>query len=548
MTIRSTARSYLEIVFHRKMLVLVPIVFATLLALGYSYMVTPMYRSTAVIQVVEQSKQNPFIKGFSQSTPLSARLGSIIQMVSSSNTIEELIKELNLAENAWAPRDYETLVSELRKQISVSSKRNNFIEVSCEYPLAVECRDIVNSITRKVIKQNLASQEAETEAGIEWLNKEIELYRRKLEELEEKRKKFQEENSELLPEEMSNQIYSTLSWEDRMTGETYYPPFQADAIRPMGKMAYGSSYALRYVNISAALLNQGRELRKLQEKRQALLKQLESEDEFVLSQRVTEINPVIRSLRAELTQKQIELARLKVDSTEEHPMVQRLVREIENLRESISSSAEQSVREETTTLNPIYQSIRLELSQVESEIAALEESIKVTSALAQAAFENVQKIPEKLQEATRLKRELGNITSSYIHLVSRREQAYVSRRLELQERGTSFNIIDSAQVPNRPFKPNRPLIVLAGFFLGLMVGAALVVLAEVTDHSFEEANQLREFLPIPMLGAVSQIITPEEKEFAASKKRLGLLGLAVFLVVIVLIILVTMLFGGGGQG
>ncbi|HOO76624.1 MAG TPA: Wzz/FepE/Etk N-terminal domain-containing protein [bacterium] len=542
MTIRSTARSYLEIIFHRKMLLVVPVIFCSLIAWGYGYLVTPVYKSTAVIQVVEKAKENPFIKGMSIGTSLSTRLSSIVQMVKSRAVIEEVIKELNLGEQAKSPIEYANLVSLLRDSISVKNTNNNFIEVSCEYFNPRECRDIVNAITRKIIKENLESQEMETEQGIEWLNKEIELYRRKMEEKEEELQKLQEDNVELLPEEVSNRIYDQLAWVDPYTGNEITPPFSPEALRPLGATAH-SMYQLRYSNSSSHLLSQGRELKALEKKRASLIRQMENENEFILTQRITETNPVVRSLRAELTQKQIELARLKVDSTEEHPMVRRLMQEIDNLQESIKSAASQSVREETTSLNPIYQGLKTELNQIDNQIVAIKEDIEITSQIADESFRKLSTIPKIKKEMDQLRRELANLSRSYMNLVNKREQAYVSRRLELQERGTKFNVIDDAQIPLAPFKPNRTLIVVAGFFFGLVLGAALVVLAEVTDHSFEEANQLREFLPMPMLGAVSQIITPEEKAFITSKKRLGLLGIGVFVVVIVIGIIATMVFG-----
>lgn len=547
MTIRSTARSYLEVVFHRKLLIVIPVIFGTLIAWGYSFTVAPMYKSTAIIQVAEKARENPFIKGAAMSTPLSARIGAVIQMVKSRNTIEEVIKELALARNVRSPGEYDRLIADLRNNISVSARRDNFIEVSCSYPTAQETRDIVNSITRKIIKQNLESQELETESGIEWLNNEIELYKRKLEEIEDQIQKFQEANAELLPEEVSSRIYSSLTWTDPYSGEEEAPPFGEESIRsavPLGPTGFRS----RYQNYSTALLNLGRELKSLQQKRASLIGQMENEDEFILTQRISETSPVIRSLRGELTQKQIELARLKVDATEDHPMVQRLVREISNIQDSIKSAAEQSIREETTSLNPIYQAIRLELSGIDAEIESLKEEIEITSRMADEAFRRLQQVPQAQKEISRLQRESAILALRYTRLITAREQAYVSKRLELQERGTKFNIIDDAQVPRKPFKPNRGLIVIAGFFAGLVLGGALVVLAEVTDHSFEEANQLREFLPVPMLGAVSQIVTPEEKAFAAAKKRLGFLGLGIFVVLVVLVVIVVMIFGPGGQG
>jgi hypothetical protein len=79
----------------------------------------------------------------------------------------------------------------------------------------------------------------------------------------------------------------------------------------------------------------------------------------------------------------------------------------------------------------------------------------------------------------------------------------------------------------------------------VVIGGALIVLAETTDHSFEEPNQLREFLPIPMLGATSQIMTPEEKSFINAKKRLAILTLLVVVTFIILTVIVFMIFGQG---
>ena len=112
MTIRSTARSYLEIIFHRKWLLLVPVIFGTLIAWGYSYTVTPMYKSTAVVEVTEKSKENPYIRGFSQATPISGRMSEILQRIKSRAMIEDIIKELNLHENTRNELEYRSLVEQ----------------------------------------------------------------------------------------------------------------------------------------------------------------------------------------------------------------------------------------------------------------------------------------------------------------------------------------------------------------------------------------------------------------------------------------------------
>jgi uncharacterized protein involved in exopolysaccharide biosynthesis len=546
MTLRSTARSYLEIVFHRKWLLLIPVIFGTLIAWGYSYTVTPMFKSTAVVEVSEKSKENPYIKGFSQSTPISGRMGEILQRMKSKTMIEEIIKELNLHENTRNELEYRKLVEQVREGVEVTISGGSFLQISCSFTNAADCQKIVNLLTRKIIKENLELQEKETEAGIEWLNKEIEINQKKLAQAEEDLQKFQEAYADLLPEELSNRLYSSLSWQNPLTASPESPPFSSEYLRPLGAGGTQNIYSLRYQYYSDDLLRQGLRLKQLQTKRATMLKQMEGEDEFILSERVSETSPVIQSLRNELVEKQVQLTRLRVDSTQEHPLVKQLTLEIDNLQESLKTAAAQSVKQETTSINPVYQAIKMQLSESEREIAELEDSIELTKTFAQAAFERMETIPGKKKELERLRRDSGNYADAYTNLMRMRESAYTTRRMELEERGTKFRIVDNAEIPLQPFKPKRHLIVLAGFFFGLVIGGGMLVLAETTDHSFEEPNQLREFLPIPLLGATSQIMTPEEKAFNNSKKRLGIMAILVFTAVTVLAIIIAVIFQAKG--
>lgn len=537
-TLRNTARSYLEIIFHRKWLLIIPVVFFTLFAWGYSYTVTPMYRSTAVIEVQEKAKENPYIESFSKSTPISQRLGTVLQRVKSRSLIEDIIKELRLQENVKTDREYRGLIDFIRENMEVQISGKSLLQITCNYTNPEVAQKIVNLMTRNIIKENLELQDRETQVGIEWIEKELELYRQKMEESEDKLRAFQEKYADLMPDELAGELYSSLSYTSQYSGGSIAPPFPQEFLRQ-------SHYGTRYQNYSEILLSQGVRFKELQKRKEAIIRQLEREDEFIVSSKVTETNPVVQSLRQEMTEKQVRLARLMVDATAEHPTVKRLTEEIENLRVTLETGGGMTLKEETTSLNPIYQAARMELEEVERELEALEESIEINKTIAQAAFDKIKQVPEKQKELAELRRDNLNYQATYNTLLRQREMALVTRRLELEERGTQFLIIDNAEVALQPFKPKKSLIVLAGFFLGVVIGGGLIVLSEVTDHSFEEPNQLREFLPIPMLGATSEIMTPEEKAFIGAKKRLALLALVVVVAFIVLTVVVIMVFGKG---
>ena len=540
-TLRNTARSYLEIIFHRKWLLIVPVIFSTLLAWGYSYTITPMYKSTAVIEVEERAKENPYIRDFSKSTPITSRLGEILQRIKSRSMIEDIVKELNLHGSVKNKLEYRELVETLRENIAVQISGKSLLEVSCSYPVKIDCQKIVNLLTRKIIKENLELQDKETEDGIDWLTHELKLVEDKMNKAEDELQSFQEKYAHLMPEILTNQLYSTITYFDK-DGKSIPPPFPSEYLRSLGSKAH-STYQLGYKNFSDDLLRLGVQFKELQRRKAVLLYQMENEDEFILSKRVTETNPVIRSLRAELVDKQVKLAKLKVDSTKEHPIVKRLSEEIENLQMTIKSGARMTIKEQTTTLNPIYQAAKTELAQIERDIQAIEEKIKIGKTIAENALTRIKQLPVKQREFAKLQRNNINYSRVYSGLLQQRENALVARRMEIEERGTKFRILDNAEVPIRPYTPKRNLIVIAGFFMGIVLGGGLIVLAETTDHSFEEANQLREFLPVPMLGATSMILTPEEKSFINAKKRLALLALLVVVTFIILTVIIFMIFG-----
>lgn len=537
MTIRSTARSYLEIIFHRKWLIIVPTVFSTLLTFGYSYTLTPMYRTGAVIEVTERVRENPFIeRGASSATPIRGRWRDIISRLKSRSSIEDIVRELNLHEHVRTDQEFRDLVENVRNNVDIRL-RDRFLRIDCEYHDPAAAQKIVNVFTREFIKQNLEAQEAETGTGEEYIQREMDIALRRMEEVQEQMRELREQHSDLLPPDATQNIWSELSWIGT-DGERKFPPFAPDVLSHL------SAAARNFQQFSGRLLELGLELRELESTRAKILEQLEGESEFVVSERVAETNPVVRSLRDQKTRKQVELARLLVDATSNHPSVHRLNTEISNLEKALAAATEVTIREEKTSLNPVYQALQLELSNIDRRIDAVNMRIRLTKTLADDAEKKARQAPDKQREMADLDRRLRRYQDRYWTLTAIAGRIELSRRLEFDERGTQFRIVDDAQLPLRPFKPNKQVYIIGGFFFGLILGGGLVVLAETTDHSFEEPNQLREFLPIPMLGATSRILTPEEQSFINARKRLAILSMMVVGVAVLITIGLIVVFSG----
>lgn len=74
----------------------------------------------------------------------------------------------------------------------------------------------------------------------------------------------------------------------------------------------------------------------------------------------------------------------------------------------------------------------------------------------------------------------------------------------------NVQIIDQAEVPRNPIKPNEKLNILIAAVLGVMVGLGVVFLMEYLDNTFKSASDVERHLDLPIIGVIPLI--EEDKE------------------------------------
>lgn len=76
-------------------------------------------------------------------------------------------------------------------------------------------------------------------------------------------------------------------------------------------------------------------------------------------------------------------------------------------------------------------------------------------------------------------------------------------KIVLQENSGNVKIIEHAQIPIFPIKPNKPLNILLGIIVGLMAGFGLAFLKETIRDTFKNVNEIESFSGNNILGSVS---------------------------------------------
>jgi capsular exopolysaccharide synthesis family protein len=114
-------------------------------------------------------------------------------------------------------------------------------------------------------------------------------------------------------------------------------------------------------------------------------------------------------------------------------------------------------------------------------------------------------------ELTRLEREVENNRRIYENFLSRFQEADVSEEYD----ASNVRVIDPANVPFTPHKPNKPRAIIISGVLGLFIGVLFAFLRESLDNTFKTTDTIEEKLGIPSLGLVPLVkeSTIPEKQF-----------------------------------
>jgi len=89
-------------------------------------------------------------------------------------------------------------------------------------------------------------------------------------------------------------------------------------------------------------------------------------------------------------------------------------------------------------------------------------------------------------------------------------EAKVAQGLEKEQKGERFTLIDPAKLPEKPYQPNRPAIILIGFVLGIGASVGWASLREMTDRSVRDSESLSIATSFPVLASIPEIVTKQD--------------------------------------
>jgi polysaccharide biosynthesis transport protein len=112
----------------------------------------------------------------------------------------------------------------------------------------------------------------------------------------------------------------------------------------------------------------------------------------------------------------------------------------------------------------------------------------------------------------------------YQDLLAKGLESELSENMEKKQKGEQFQILDPANFPVKPLRPNRLMIILAGLVAGLGGGIGVALFWDGLDSSFRRSEEINAYVNVPLLATLPALMT--RGSVLEQRRAQGLLVLA----------------------
>jgi len=140
-------------------------------------------------------------------------------------------------------------------------------------------------------------------------------------------------------------------------------------------------------------------------------------------------------------------------------------------------------------------------------------------------------------EYQELLRRYKNKTSRFEEIRSKEMEAKISQKLETERKGERFSLIEPAEYPLLPIKPNRKIILFLGFLLAIVCGVGLAIVLEMLDSSIHDEAAILSVVGVAPLVTVPYLEDDHDTDVRTSTKKMAVVaGTTIFVIGLVVVL------------
>jgi polysaccharide chain length determinant protein (PEP-CTERM system associated) len=474
------------------------------------------YSVSARIYVDTDTLLAPLLKGLTVETNLAQQVMVMQRTLLTRPNLERVVRMADLDLRATTKEAHESLIESLGNQITIQGDRGarNLFSIAYASDDAASAVRVVQALLTIFVESNVGDNRREMEQAQAFLNRQIAEYEKQLQDAEKRLADFKQANLTKLPREgtalqalSAAEAQVTLARRELADGQA-----RVDALQ---RQLRETTPTLEVQTAPLVMIDRGGRAQSAEE----------------------------ASLSARLTELQTSLDNLTLRFTDKHPDVIQTRRQVAAVQADLDAAhvrAEEEARNRpasagrgrSTVSNPVYEQLRLRLSDAEAALEQAQRRVVEADATYKHRLSASSEAAALEAKAANLNRDYGVIKKQHDELLQRRESARLAQaKDDRRDSSLLFRIVEPPTQPTKPSGPPRLIFASSILLAGLAAGAALAVLLVLLDDSMSTIAKIRRSFSYPVLGAVSRLTTSIERR----KKAMAIMGFAAVLGALVVV-------------
>ena len=527
-----------KILLRRRRWLIWPLVLILLLT-GIICIVLPdTYKSTATVLIQNQQIPSTLVPS-TVTTYAQERIQSITQEVTSRSKILKLTEKYDLLPEKRKKLSTEDLVEAIRKRISFQTinaeinkeTQSQPVLLTIAFSLSYEdespqkSQAVTNEIVSFYLEKNLESRQKVARGTTEFLTEQLKQEKLKMDELQSKLAEFQKEHLEELPEFASMNMQKL----ERLNMRISDVAMQIRSMEEQRVVVKGNQALLDpQSGNNLKVLSSSERLLQAQLDRAQLLSRYSEEhpqvraknDEIALLESQSKGSMKADQLLDRLHDLEGKLANLRSHYSDEHPDVQSTQREIDKIKSELKNNKGQpsGSKAVATASNPAYIGLQSDLEKISVSITSLKAEKAQLESEMKALYAKLRSMPLVGKQFVEMDTEYQSAKMNYGTIQQKLMAAKVSQGMEEDKKGESFQVVEPAFLPEKPFKPNRAAILILGAVLGIGLSIGMAALKETADRRIHDRETFEKICELPVISNIPRIVTLEETLLARKRK------------------------------
>lgn len=478
----------------------------------------PVYRSTAKLLIEHQMP--PDLVPTTVAGYINQRIRVIETRVLTPDNLAKVADKVGIYADERNSGDVRNVANRMRSNIKIETVNANVTDprsgqsgvatvafnVSYDAPSAEEAQKIAQELAMLFVSENqaLRTQKAQTTSG--FLGEEEERLRKHIGELEAKLAAYKSKYQGKLPElmnlnmQMLERTQRELDEIDRQIVNLEERRVQLQSQLTLVDPHTGTSPGGRlrelqgeYAAAAARYSPDHPDVVRLKREVEALQKQTGATNER-------------GALESEYRRAQAELSQLKERYSDDHPDVAKQKKTVA----SIEARMKKAPAGPTSGFamrpdNPAYVNLQSQIDTIDLSLKAAREGREKAKQRLAEYEARVVETPKVEQEGLALQRDYESATKKYKELKQNLMGAELALSMEKGQHGERYSILEAADLPNSPERPNRKAFILLGLVLGLGSGIGYASVAEYMDRTIRGPRSVVNVLRAPPLATIPYI-------------------------------------------